>query len=198
MSWEALTALGTLGSALVVAVAAGAAVLQIRHLRAGNQLEAILKIYDTFNSNEMVVARRYCLTDLPPILATDASCAAMLRDTDPRVLLVGNFFNEIGALVVDGFLDERVIWPLVPTAGRLWRILSGLAHEWRRQRSDPVWADFEYVAALEEHVTRSTHIARFPRWFRSRLLPFKATDDGFGASAPDEPQSGVGVKLAQK
>jgi len=191
MSWEALTAVGTLGSALVVAVAAGAAVLQIRHLRAANQLEAILKIYDTFNSNEMVVARRFCLNELPRALAPESSYAAPPQDIDPRVLLVGNFFNEIGALVVDGFLDERLVWPLVPTAGRLWLVLSRLAHEWRRQRPDPVWADFEYIAALEEHVTQSTHIARFPGWFRARLLPAKPADGEFSAAAAHESQSGA-------
>lgn len=170
MTWEALTALATLASAVVVAIAATAAVLQIRHLRAGNQLEAILRIYDSFNSNEMLLARTYCLNDFPGVLDADDLHAIIARgDIDPRVTSVGNFFNEIGALVVDGFLDERLVWPLVPIANRLWRILSPLAHEWRRQRQDPVWADFEYIAALEEHVTRSTHIARFPTWFRSRL-----------------------------
>jgi hypothetical protein len=193
MSWEALTAVGTLGSALVVAVAAGAAVLQMRHLRNANQLEAILRIYDSFNGNEMLMARRYCLNDLPAALTHDASRAAILRgDVDPRVTFVGNFFNETGALVVDGFLDERLIWPLVPTAARLWHVPSGLAYEWRRPRPDPVWADFEYLAALEERVTQSTHIGRFPGWFRARLLQARAEHDALSADAPAGPQSELG------
>jgi hypothetical protein len=171
VSWEAVTALGALASAIVVAVAATAAVLQIRHLRAGNQLEAILRIYDTFNSTEMVEARRYCIYELPGILADNASRAALLgaAQLDRRISLVGNFNNEIGTLVVAGFLDERLIWPLIPLAARIWRTVAPIAHEWRRKRNDPIWFDFEYIAALEERVTPDTHISRFPAWFRARL-----------------------------
>jgi hypothetical protein len=171
MNWEALTALGTLLSTLVVAVAAMAAVVQIRHLRAANQLEAILRIYDVFNSAEMMASRQYWFNELPNLLKDDDFRARVLgsRQVDPRLTLVGNFYNEIGALVVDGFLDERLVWPLVPIAGRLWQTAGPIAQEWRRQQPDPVWADFEYIAALDEHVTRETHIGRFPRWFRARL-----------------------------
>lgn len=170
MTWEALTALGTLISAAIVAVAAGAAVLQIRHLRAGNQIEAILRIYDKFNSSEMLAARAYCLNELPAVLADRISRRASLAsEIDPRATSVGNFFNELGVLVVDGFLDERLVWPMVPIAARLWRVVSPVAQELRRERPDPVWADFEYVAALEERITRDTHVGRFPAWFRPRL-----------------------------
>jgi hypothetical protein len=170
MRWEEVTALAALASAIVVAVAATAAVLQIRHLRAGNQLEAILRIYDTFNSTEMVEARRYCIYELPGILADDTSRAALLgaAQLDRRISLVGNFNNQIGTLVVGGFLDERLIWPLIPLAARVWRTVAPIAHEWRR-RNDPIWFDFEYIAALEERVTRETHISRFPAWFQERL-----------------------------
>jgi hypothetical protein len=172
MTWEAVTALGTLFSAFVVAVAAIAAVVQIRHLRAGNQLEAILRIYDAFNSAEMMAARRYVLLELPEVLKDEhvrRSLAAPGQQIDPRMTRVGNFFNELGALVVDGFLEERLVWPLVPIAARAWRIVAPIALEWRRQQDDPVWADFEYIASLEDHVTRTTHIGRFPKAFRARL-----------------------------
>jgi hypothetical protein len=178
VTWEAVTALSTLASAVVVAIAATAAVLQIRHLRAGNQLAAVLRIYDIFNGPEMVQARKYCLYELPALLADDAARAAIAgAELDPRVLLVGNFANEVGALVVDGFLDQRLIWPLVPLTARVWHIVAPLAHEFRRDRSDPVWADFEYLAALEERVDRERHVRRFPSWFRSRLRREKSPDD---------------------
>jgi hypothetical protein len=178
VTWEAVSALATVCSAAIVAVAAIAAVVQIRHLRAGNQLEAILRIYAEFNSAEMVLARKYCLTDLPRILADDTARAALIEgETDPRLLLVGNFATEVGALLVDGFIDERLVWPLVPLTARIWSIVEPVAQEWRRRREDPVWADFEYLAALGERVNRARHIARFPAWFRRRLLATPETPD---------------------
>lgn len=128
MTWEAVTAIASLSSAIVVCVAAVAAVIQIRHLRTGNQLEAFLRIYDVFNSPDMIAARGYCLDELPEVLANESSRAAFIAGpVEPRLLLVGNFENEVGALVVDGFLEERLVWPLVPVAARLWAIAEPVA-----------------------------------------------------------------------
>jgi len=44
MSWEALTAVAAVANTTIVLVAAVAAVLQIRHLRLGNQLQSYLHI----------------------------------------------------------------------------------------------------------------------------------------------------------
>jgi hypothetical protein len=45
----------------------------------GNQLQAVLRIYDVFNSPEMVAARRYCLDELPQALAGEHAAAAIRR-----------------------------------------------------------------------------------------------------------------------
>lgn len=170
MTWEAVTAIASLSSAIVVCVAAVAAVIQIRHLRTGNQLEAFLRIYDVFNSPDMIAARRYCLEELPDVLANDSLRAAFIAGPiEPRLLLVGNFENEVGALVVDGFLEERLVWPLVPIAARLWAIAEPVAQHLRSQRDYPVWADFEYIAALRERISIDRYVNRFPTWFRDRL-----------------------------
>lgn len=170
VTWEAVTALSACASAVIVLIAAVAAIYQIRHLRSGNQLQAVLRIYDVFNSAEMVAARRYCLEELPQILAGENAAAAIVGGTlDARLLLVGNFSNELGVLVIDGFLDERLVWPLVPVTARVWAIVEPIAKEWRARRADPVWADFEYIAALQDRITKQTHMDRYPAWFRARL-----------------------------
>lgn len=169
MSWEAVTALATLASAIIVAIAAVAAVIQIRHLRAGNQLEAILRIYDTFNGREMLEARRFCLSEFPAMLNAASAAQLIDRGLDARIMLVANFHNEIGALVVDRFLDERLAWPLVPITARLWKIMEPLAAEYRKRQDDPVWADFQYLGSLEERVSRASHVGRYPRAFQKRL-----------------------------
>ncbi len=43
MPWDALSAIGTFLSAIVIAATAVAALIQIRHLRANNQLEGFLE-----------------------------------------------------------------------------------------------------------------------------------------------------------
>jgi hypothetical protein len=167
VTWEAVSALASLASAFVVAIAAIAAVLQIRHLRAGNQLEAILGIHATFNEARMVEARAYVLYEFPAHFAADPPDDA--RPLDPRVLLVANFHNEIGALVADGFLVERLVWPLVPVTSNLWKALEPAARALRATRADPIWADFEYIASLRERITSEMYLSRYPEWFRRRL-----------------------------
>lgn len=92
MSWEAITALSTLASAVVVTVAALAAVRQIRHFHLGNQLDVVLRIYERFDSVEMI-----------------------------------------------------------------------------EENAEPIWAGFQFFAALHERTTPEQRTRRYPRWFRARL-----------------------------
>jgi hypothetical protein len=85
------------------------------------------------------------------------------------VLLLTSFYPEIGALVNDGFLEERLINRLGPSIVRAWSILAPLAYEVRLTRQEPMWAGFEYIAALQERQTREKRLARYPQWFRARV-----------------------------
>lgn len=177
MNWEAVGALASLASTFVVAVAAIAAVLQIRHLHDGNQLDAILRIYERFDSAEMIAARAYCQDELPRLIADPVSRSAIARGNfDPRLTLVTAFYTEIGAFVVDGFLEERIVGRLGPVIARAWTCMEPLARDIRKRREEPVWAGFEYIAALQERQTRATRLQRYPAWFRARVAASISAD----------------------
>ena len=163
MGWDAVGALSTLASTIVVAVAAVAAVLQIRHLRAANQLAAILRLYERFDSAKVVEARRFVSEYLPSKLVGPSEIRAMARGgADPRVTLLTSFYTEIGALVVDGFVDQRYMNRLGPPIVRAWAVLEPLAYEIRRERPEPVWAGFEFIAAQQAAYTRAMRVGRYP------------------------------------
>ena len=172
MTWEAVTALSSLLSAVIVGFAAIAAIVQIRHLRLGNQLEAILDIYAQFNSREMTEARAFIEDELTETLPRDTDGRTSVADIgtlDPRVTMVANFHTQVGSLVVDGFLDERLVWRLAPVFDRVWRPLAPIAAAIRSERGYAMWSDFEYVAALRERITPDTFLSRYPAWFQQRL-----------------------------
>jgi hypothetical protein len=168
--WDAVSALATLASTIVVAVAAVAAILQIRHLRAANQLEAILRMYERFDGPEMVEARRFCLEELPALIERPEERRAMVAGSmDPRVLLLTSFYTEIGALVNDGFLEDQLINRLGTSIARTWSVLAPLAYELRETREEPMWAGFEYIAALQARQTQARRLGRYPKWFQARV-----------------------------
>lgn len=185
MGWDAVGALSALASTIVVAVAAFAAILQIRHLRAANQLTAILRLYERFDTPEMVEARRFVSDDLPPQLADRATLWAIARGSlDPRVTLLTSFYSEIGSLVVDGFVDERFVNRLGPPIIRAWAVLEPLAYAIRRDRPEPVWAGFEFIAAQQEAYTRAMRLGRYPRWFQKQLIDRTKTYEPEPAAEP--------------
>jgi len=71
MSWEALTAVVSVASVVVLAAAAIAAVIQIRHLRAGNQLEGFLEVSRELESPELLTARAFVELELADRLKDD-------------------------------------------------------------------------------------------------------------------------------
>src|SRR6202035_5148465 len=116
MSWEAVTALAAVANATIVMVAAVAAVLQIRHLRLGNQLQSYLQISNETQTAEMLEARRY-LRSLD-LANPETLNAATTPQVDSRVITVGNHFQSVARLLNRGALDEEIFasyFDVIPT-----------------------------------------------------------------------------------
>jgi hypothetical protein len=164
VSWEALTALASVASALIVLVASIAAVLQLRHLRLANQLEAYLDIMTSFQSPEMTAARHFLATcDM-----TDPTTVESLTSpvVEPRVLTVGTHFQTVARLLNLGVLDEELFAGYHDTAPRIWTKLKPVADVLRRRASSPIWIDFEYLVyrSKRDHLVKR-FLARYPADF---------------------------------
>ncbi len=179
MSLQDLNALAAIGTFVVIAVTAGAALIQIRHLRVGYQLQSFLFIMERLNSMEMIEARTFCLVELPQKM-NDAGFLENERSSsgDPRIALVGNFFSEIGTLVAAGTLDEQYYLTLLPLASRLWAVTKPVI-ELRRTRFGPyMWVEFEYLDYLKSTgLYDRKRLARLPPDFKKRY--------GANPSAPE-------------
>ena len=66
MSLELLNTVASLATTLIVAATAIAALVQLRHLRAGNQIEGQLAMVNLFQGQEFESALRRARRDLPP------------------------------------------------------------------------------------------------------------------------------------
>jgi len=164
MSLELLNTVASLATTLIVAATAIAALVQLRHLRAGNQIEGQLAMVNLFQGQEFESALRRARRDLPRLLddAKFRTFVARARTEYPvdtpaefievwtAVSLLGSHLENIGNMVRNGLTDRRIFleqWvPLVTSAWTLLEPIIILRRE--ATRSDMPWEDFEYLTVL--------------------------------------------------
>ena len=166
---------------MVIAATAVVAVIQLRHMRSSNQIAAAMRIHDVVESEEFQAARRFIRDDLAERLKDPefrrAFGVTANKDSRP-VILVGNYYEEIGIFVKYGLVDENI-------ACEMWA--NEIVLDWQRmspvialvqQRGLPfAWHNFEYMYTLCDAWLRRYPEGRFPRTRR------RAVFDGGSAEA---------------
>ncbi|HEV2262282.1 MAG TPA: DUF4760 domain-containing protein [Candidatus Rubrimentiphilum sp.] len=175
MSAEWLTAIGTLGTFVVIAASAIAALAQIRHMRAGNQIVALNEVRETIESpsfQETVLLIR----ELPRRLS-DPEVRRTLSETQfpaeyQSLRTFANFFEHVGTLVKNRIIDGHIaadLWGGVIL--RNWRELSPIITNRRIVTRQPqLWENFEYLAVLCDDFRLRHPGGAFPRGKR-RMPP---------------------------
>jgi hypothetical protein len=147
---DILNTVAAIGTFVVISTTAIAAVIQLRHLRANNQLEGLLDVLarvedETFNKWLTDTQR-----ELPQMLADPAYVQSIIDNTFDRNvawLQLGNQYERIGSLLKyrlipeDPFLD--VYWG---RAKRAWELMLPITSLIRSGRTDDaIWENFEYM-----------------------------------------------------
>jgi hypothetical protein len=149
MSADLFVSLGTL---LVIGASAVAALIQLRHLRASNQLEALLNLEREFHGAELQESFRFVQAALHAKMQERSFRSELERigfiDTRAHPEMnVLNWFNEMGALLKNDVVEEPTFMELF---GRLavqyWEILAPAVAIVRRRRGDAQFHNFEYLA----------------------------------------------------
>ena len=197
MSLELLNTFATLATCVIVAATAIAALIQLRHLRASNQIQGQLAINALIQSQEFWEAR-ITLQGLADMLSDPTQARAfrmpLSESTPPKVIamrhaarVLGSNLENIGNMVRNGLTDGRLfIEQFGNVVIDLWELLEPLTRIRREvEKSDAVWEDFEYLTILSrEWMQKGGSV--FPK-NRRRLLP--------SWSALDVPEGG---RLATK
>ena len=152
MTVELITAWAAVATAIVIGASAVAALVQLRHLRASNQLEAILTLERDFRSPEIQSALLYAQRDLPEKLRERAYREALERRgfIDPQThpeLVACNWFNTVGTLLKHDLITEKTFMDLFARLiAYYWEILGPAIVIMRRTRGEMQYHDFEYIA----------------------------------------------------
>ncbi len=144
MSPEWLTAIGTLGTFVVIAASAIAALMQLRHMRGSNQIVALTECRETLESPEFREAQLFVSFELPKRLADpkEARKVAQLPFVDEYQAIgtVANFFESMGLFVKKGIIDRDIAldaWSYIVL--RNWDALAPVQRRtrWRRLSARP-------------------------------------------------------------
>lgn len=178
MTLDALNTFGTLITVVIVGATAIAALVQLRHLRAGNQITALLAVQNELDSEEFREAEVIIRSELPRALAERAYCEYEIGVTlstpempqNDRYLkirqacnFVGNTFENLGALVKNGILDRRLFLDIYSwIVLRHWNALEGLTAIARAVTGErAIFENFEYIAAISRTFIE-THPDTYP------------------------------------
>jgi hypothetical protein len=186
MSLELLNTLGTLITVAIIAATAIAAMVQLRHLRAGNQINAMLSISNQFDEKEfrdafsVVVEKAESTLDDPAYREYVVSVLrhqpvpAMTKETldvAAAIRLVANTYEELGILVKNGIVDKTLFLDRYAfVILRTWRRMEGTV-AWTRAVADQtsIWENFEYLTVLSEDYMRE-HPTSYPQGVRRLTL----------------------------
>jgi hypothetical protein len=187
MSLELLNTFGTLTTVVIVAATAIAALVQLRHLRAGNQVNALLSVDEELSSKGFEDAARlidqYFEAAMGDPLFRDSIIAAARNQKLPEVSsayaelrqasrLIGNSYENLGILVKRGIVDQNMFldcyaWVIL----RDWKKSDpGLALAREASGNNTIWENFEYLAVLSEDWMKSHADGTYPQGVRRMQL----------------------------
>lgn len=175
MSAEYLSAYAAIGTFLVIAITAIAAVIQLRHIRGANQLTGLLHLTEAWRGEPIQHANKFIHAELPARLR-DADYRAELMAQDPNrrthpELLVADLLEQTGSYIKYGMIDGQQFLDIV--AGyvtHMWDCLKGVVALRRiATNSSSLYENFEYLAVLAQDFYAKHQAGNYPRGVR-RLM----------------------------
>lgn len=146
---ETLNTVAAIGTFAVIAATAIAAVVQLRHLRAANQLEGLLTVLARVEDSNFNTWLTDTQKQIPALLDDPDYLRSLISNTFDRSvawLQLGNSYDWVGSLVKnrlipeDAFLDVycfRVI--------QAWELMTPIVLLARHNTTDAIWENFEYL-----------------------------------------------------
>jgi hypothetical protein len=152
MSWEAISAVSTLGTLIVITVTAIAAAIQLRHMRSANHISTALGFMDKWATPEYRALINYVTLELEGKLKDPAYRESLMRIPADRIkhpeIAMLDMWEQMGSLVKLGAVPEDAYFETASAIClMMWERLKPVIAIMRRRRGDEVYDNFEYVAA---------------------------------------------------
>lgn len=169
MTWEALTALGTLLSALVIALTVLFTARQVRvttqqldHLRRATQLEGVMRIVHDIDSPQNRESQFFISQELAAKMQDEefrrgVALAGRADLTVHKEMHLMRFFETLGAYVKYGLIDGDIVYDLMlPRILGIWGAVAEVVPIQRQAISPRMWENYEWL------------VQQAKRWARDR------------------------------
>ena len=168
MSLEFWSTLATCITAMIIVPTAIAAVVQLRHVSNANRLTVLTSVVDAYTGEKFTEARRFMYQHLDALMQ-DPAFRRGATDLDHRseehsfafdtIDWVGNFWENLGIQLKRGFIDSDNVMELFAIVAKdHWKKLEPYIAIIRRDGSEGIWENFEYLVVLS-----TDWLARNPR-----------------------------------
>jgi len=170
MNFEMLIAILCLLTEAIISATAVAAVVQLRHIRASNELAAFNEAMEIWYEPAVQEGFRFIQRELAakmedPAFRADLDTAGVVDHKAHPELNPVDFFDNIGVMVSLGLLREEIILhPAGQLIESLWKTMSPSIAIMRRRRGPQLYVSFEYLAHRANEWAK-----RYPEGFQAKV-----------------------------
>src|SRR5215469_17936658 len=152
MTAETLTAVAAIGTFVVIAASAVAALIQLRHMSSNNELSALRAAMESWDSDRVQDALYFLRTEFARKMK-DESYRKELDTAGPvdrrthQELYICDFWDTLGVFIMHGLLRESAFLEMgAEMVAMNWETISPAIAIMRRKRGDALFIGFEYLA----------------------------------------------------
>lgn len=184
MNWEAITAIGTVFTGLVILVTVIFARHELEQLRRATQLEGATAVFAELDSPRLIEAQRFVRDELVERMKderfrNEVRFVGLMSEDQHKELIVLRFFERVGVYTNRGLLDHEVVYGLM--SGRIrfaWTSLGNVVSIHRDALGPGLWTNFE---GLDKDTSRWQNLHGVPS------APILEILKEYRASHSDEP-----------
>ncbi len=146
---EILNTVAAIGTFVVIAATAIAAVIQLRHMRAANQLEGLLSVLARVEDSNFNTWLTETQRQLPVLMNDPEYVRSVIDNTFDRSvawLQLGNSYDWVGSLVKNRLIPEEAFLDVYCfRVIQAWELMTPFTLLARHKTGDAVWENFEYL-----------------------------------------------------
>ena len=156
MSIEVWSLAASVGTLLVIAATAIAAMIQLRHMRSSNQITALSKLEEMWDDPEFTATRRKVGLGIEERLRDPGFRAELESETSAdefarAVIDLANFFEGMGIYAKHGLADKDVIFDFwAAIIAQSWNRLAPAIAIARRTSGNMLFENFQYMAVAAQ------------------------------------------------
>lgn len=201
MSYELLNVIGVLGTFIVIAATAVAAIVQLRHLAGSNRISMLNELRQTYESEQSQAARSFVRAKITEHLNdktfrhqlhNPAERTAENRAAVTKMGTVANVYEGMGALVKAGMIEPRLVFELWGSAIVAdWTMLAPYMAMMRARKGNQIFQHFEYLTVLAQDWLAAHPDGTYPKGMRRIVLKDEwleaaSTSNGSTSATPDQ------------